>query len=569
VAASREEGTKTGGAVTRRFVHALKSRTLLPLDATEDLPPHLVGQVALDGTRASVVHSFDLDNLRQFPFALEALVEGPDPTDAQVEASREFLEDQRDGAYLRRAVMGGNRARVEQVLRGALRRDPYSEGAHHLLLEFLESEARWEESTEEAERYASLGWEPSATGSALLDLAEVLSVQGRSEEAVAALDRPRPPQADGGLWPWLGAFRSVHEARALRTVDDVVHATAHLADYLAMVAAEAEKFMPGAFDEAVEAYRALPEWTERPRGDGEESTPEDTNSFHLYFAFAHRSNEWPDPPSEALSRGLFACYGLDRLVDRAIHGSRSGEFQVSEVRASGPGRRLLRVRDVLTREELAVSLSGARSPGDPLDTVGTVFRAHLVPWGDLWFCRGPVEVASGTENAPAAPAGPRLWFAAVTNPRKEVWTSFVIEGALGLVAGIEAENYVAPGPVTRALESSYRSQRGLPDLLVTDDGYPFVDPSGRTATSWREPAVRRLEDAFRAPGPPRTGIAHGGGPFPHPVSLLKPWVETFGVRHVTDPRVVARATREFRTVLSRGSTTTRQRERRRPGDAAR
>jgi len=116
VEAAKREGTMAGRAMTQRFVNRLKARSLVPLDAEEDLPPHVVGRVSLTGTEASVVHSFDLDNLSQFPLAMEALVE-PKPTEIQIEAFRGFLEKQTDGAYLRRVVLGRTRPRAEMLLR--------------------------------------------------------------------------------------------------------------------------------------------------------------------------------------------------------------------------------------------------------------------------------------------------------------------------------------------------------------------------------------------------------------------------------------------------------------------
>jgi hypothetical protein len=559
VEAAKREGTMVGRAMANRFANRLKARSLVPLDAEEDLPPHVVGRVSLTGTEASVIHSFDLDNLSQFPRAMEALVQ-PEPTEIQIESFREFLEKQTDEAYLRRVVLGRTRLRAETLLREALRQRPALEEAHHLLLDLFESEGRWEEAEGEARRYASLPLAPQAAATARLDLAEVLSAQDRWEEAVAALDPPLGLPTYGPIGEGLGHFRAAHQARALRTIEDVSHWTEDLVDFLGMTTAEAGRLMPGALDEAIETYGALPEWIEVMRAGLEDSPLETTLSFHLYFAFAHRSAEWPDPPAEALGRGSSVPYALARLVDLAIHGSRHGQFQVVETLGTGPGRRLLRAQDVLSREELEISFAPSTAPDDPLDRVGALFRAHLVPWGNLWFCRGPVEILPGPVDAPLGPIGPRLWFAAVANPQEEFWASYVIEGSLGLVSGIEAEHYEAPGPVRRALEMAYRTNRRLPDLLVTADGFPFVDPSGRTATSWREPVVTPFAEAL-SPADPSARKADGGAPLPHAVSLLKPWVETFGIRHVTDPQAVARVTREFQAVIEKSSSEVRVRQR--------
>ena len=434
------------------------------------------------------------------------------------------------------------------------------EEAHHLLLDLFESEGRWEEAEGEADRSAALPLAPQAAGAARLDLAEVLSAQGRWEEAVAALEPPLVPSTESPIGRGLAHFRAAHQARVLRTIEDVSHWTEDLVDYLGMTTAGAERLMPGALDEAIETYGRLPEWTEAMRAGVEDSPLETTLSFHLYFAFAHRSAEWPDPPAEALGRGSSAPYALARLVDQAIHGSRHGQFQVVEIRGTGQVRRFLRARDILSREELKISFAPSTAPDDPLDRVGAVFRAHLVPWGDLWFCRGPVEILPRPVDAPLGPVGPRVWFAAVANPQEEFWASYVIEGSLGLVSGVESEHYVAPGPVRRALEMAHRTNRRLPDLLVTTDGFPFVDPSGRTATSWREPAVAPFAEVLSSPDP-SARTADGGASVPHAVSLLKPWVETFGVRHVTDPDAVARASREFQGVIERSPSEVRARER--------
>jgi tetratricopeptide (TPR) repeat protein len=540
-AAARAEKTPLGRRLANEFANHLRSRDMVPLDSTEDLPPHVVGHVALSGTKVSLVHSFDLDNLSGFPGAMEVLASDGPLRDGAPEPFLRFLNEQSDMAYLRRVVLTRNPARAEELLRASAARGSAAGPARHLLLDLLESQGRWKEATEEARRGSEMASPPGDPAHALLDLLEVLAAQGRHEEALRELSGPTAAELCTAMGRSPSILRASFRARALGSPADATHVSYGLAELVGLVKGQADSFMPGVREEAMETYARLPEWTELQQRGLDDLPMEETLTFGLYFAFAHRSAEWPDPPAEALYRHRSLTYGLVRPIDQAIHQSRHGRFQIARSTGSRGQRRMLLARDVLSQQELKVSFVPSAGVDDELDKPGTVFRSHLVPWQGLWFVRGALEI----QDDLSGPHGPRLWFVDMIHPKEEVWVAYVIEGEHGLVASAEVEPYPSPGAVTRALAMALRTLGHLPDLLVSPPEFPFVDPTGRTASSWREAPISPMDQTF----------ASAAGPtwpsWPRPVSLLKPWIETFGVRHVTGRAAVESATREFRDVVWR------------------
>jgi len=540
-AAAKAEGSIKGRTLANRFANHLKSRGMLPLDSTEDLPPHIIGRVSLASTEASVIHSFDLDNLSGFPDAMKALA-SDGPSDGGVPTGfLVFLDRQPDLAYLRRVTLARNPTRAEALLRSAIAHHSRPGPAHYLLLDLLESQSRWKEATEEARRFVDRSSEASEIEVGLINLAEILCARGLPEQAASILSAPPSWTPTPGYIESLPAMTEVFAARGLRTPGDADLLTSDLMGFLRFVREQANELLPGALEEALKTYRHLPEWTAVEKAGVEDRPMEETLSFDLYLTLAHRSAEWPDPLAEVLYRHHSKTYALGRQIDEAIHRSRCGRFEVVQASGADDQRRLITLRDLLTHEELRISFAPSSGPEDLLDRAGTVFRAHLVPWGGLWFVRGPVEIPDDTR----APEGPRLWWVDMLHIKEEFWAAYVIEGTMGLAASAVAEHYAAPGPVTRALAMAFRTTGHLPDLLVSPEGFPYVDPSGRTATSWREPAALPMGAVLAPPG------SVPAQSWPHPVSLLKPWVETFGIRHVTDALSVEKATREFRDVVRR------------------
>lgn len=542
VEAARHEGTARGKALANLYARHLQTRNQVPLDSTEDLPPHIVGRVSLASTDASVVHSFDLDNLSGFREAIDVLASDGPLGGAATGPFLRFLDDQSDMAYLRRVVLVRNPSRVENLLRAAIAQGPSGGPARLLLLDLLESRGRWKDATTEAQKAVDAASPPDDLAKALLDLLELLSAQGFHEEALMTLSGPVAEKLSPTMERGLGILRASFGARALRSAEDAAYVSNRLAEIVGFVSAQADTTMSGALEEAMETYARLPEWTKLEERGLDDQPMEETLSFGLYFAFAHRSDEWPDPPAETIYRHQSQAWGFVRPIDQALHRLRHGRFQV--VRSTGPGgtRRMLTVRDLLIQEELKVSFVPPTARGDELDKPGTTFRGLLVPWEGLWFVRGALEIQEDSSG----PLGPRLWFVDMIHPEEGFWAAYVIEGDFGLAASAEAEHYAAPGPVTRALAQALRTTGHLPDLLVSPEGFPYVDPSGRTATSWREAPVLPMSSVIPAPTSPALLT------WPHPVSLLKPWVETFGVRHVTDTQAVAKATQKFREVVTRG-----------------
>ncbi len=541
VAAAKAEKTPLGRRLADEFANHLRSHNMVPLDSTEDLPPHVVGHVSLSGTKASVVHSFDLDNLSGFRGAMEALASEEPLKDGVPEPFLRFLNEQSDLAYLRRVVLARNPARAEELLRASAAHDSPAGPAHHLLLDLLESQGRWKEATEEAWRCRKVASPPDDLAKAILDLLEVLSAQGRHEEVLRELSGPAAaklfPTTEGGL----SFLRASFEARALRSTEEATHVSCGLAELVSFVKGRSDSFLPGAREEAMETYARLPEWIELQQRGLDVLPMEETLSFGLYFAFAHRSDESPDPPAEVLYRHRARPYGFVRPIDQAIHQSRHGRFQVVRSTGSGGNRRMLVVRDVLSLEELKVSFIPSAGADDELDKPETILRGHLVPWEGLWFVRGALEI----QDDSTGPHGPRLWFVDMIWPKDGLWVAYVIDGERGLAASAEVEHYPSPGAVTRALSRALHTVGHLPDLLVSPEEFPYVDPTGRTASSWREATVSPMDRTCSSP----TGSSFPS--WPHPVSLLKPWIEVFGVRHVTDRTAVERATREFRNVVQR------------------
>jgi hypothetical protein len=333
-----------------------------------------------------------------------------------------------------------------------------------------------------------------------------------------------------------------------------------LAQFLFSLEEESLQLMPGVKDDALREYKHLPEWELVTEAGADDRPLEDSLSFGLYFAFAHTSPDFPDYPGEILSAMTRMPYSLDRLVDRAIHQSLSGRFMVVSAQGNGRERRLIRARDLLSRNTLTVSFAPAEgSPNDDLlNKPGTVFRAHLVPWGDLWFVRGPLTYLPDGVEPSAQGDDLRLWFANVVKAEEEAWAALVLDGDTGMIPGIEASPYAAPGALVRALQMAHRVTRHLPDLLITPDGFPFVDRSGRTISSWRERRVMTMAQVI-AMSKTKVGRDHEEPhPTPQAVSLLKPWVEVFGVRHVTDAKAVTEITGDFSSVVKSGFPKTKK-----------
>ena len=189
--AARLEGTKQGKVIADHLYRTMTASSLVPLDGKVDLPPHVIGRVSLKGTQASMIHSFDLDNLRQFPGAFALMESGRDPDLPSLLDFLVLLERQTDWTYLRRILATRAPDRVEFLLRKALQRQPDHGPTHHLLMEMQESQGRLEESVEEGRRFTEMSSSPGDVESGILDLAEVLTLQNRHDQAIAEIEASR------------------------------------------------------------------------------------------------------------------------------------------------------------------------------------------------------------------------------------------------------------------------------------------------------------------------------------------------------------------------------------------
>ena len=544
--AAELEGTKQGKAIANHLYRTMTASSLVPLDGRVDLPPHVIGRVSLKGNQVSMIHSFDLENLRQFPGAFALMLSRRDPDLPSLLNFLVLLERQTDWTYLRRILATRAPDRVEYLLRMALERQPDHGPTHHLLMEMLESQGRLEESMEEGRRFTEMSSTPGDVEAGILDLAEVLTLQNRHDQAIAEIEASKRRRVTPEFLNAAKDLRDTQEARVLRSPADASVITDDLMEFLIVLADEAETFLPGANQDALKEYASLPEWTMVEKAGLDDRPMKDTLSFLLYFAFAHSSPSFPDYPADFISAADYHVYASARLVDLAIHRSRFGQFEFMGARGEGKERRLMEVRDVLTREVLKVSFAPSnREPAYPLAKAGSLFRALLVPWGDLWFVRGPLT--SPIDGSTRQSTGPHLWYADLVATGGGAWTAYVMDGDSTMIVGTAVSAFCAPGAVVRALQMAYRITSSLPDLLVTPEGFPFVDESGRTSSSWRERPVIPLDQAMNG-----SSVDRAGGrplqPWLQPVSLLKPWVETFGIRHVSDTEEVKSTTIEFRTM---------------------
>ena len=522
---AREGGNHPSKAQQDAMVRYLRRKSLVPLDGTVDLPPHVVGRVSERGSDGSVIHNFDLENLVEFPEIFPCLLSGA-PSDARsVKIFHAFVDGSLDDRYPRRFIVSHPDLgrKTADLLHQLLQQDPECTNTHLLLLEWYHSQGMWPAATDEARRFRAAT--VASYELASLDLSAVLSMQGRTEEALKALEPERDRAYSTDFTKRVPYFRDFFRATAIQSVEDAAVLFENLYDFFHTLLRWMQESMPGAFEEAVEQYGDLV-GSAFPTGSTKEimSDPKSLSAL-LYISFAFRSKTWPDTPAEVFAHFASGTYSVMQTIDRAIHETRRGLFRLTRQVGESEARVLAHVEDLLTGDILKAYLLGPSQA--PALAEGAVFRAQLVPWEGLWVPRSPVELVPGPEPGESPLAPFRVWFADTHSPQKDAWVCLVEDADSRLLTTADAAAYLNAGIVVDTLAKTHKERGYLPDILITRAGFPFTDPTGRTSASWRVPRVAESLQGFQSPPPNLRSV-----------SLLQPWVETWGVRHLADTKAI-------------------------------
>ncbi len=373
---AREGGDHPSRQQQDAVVRYLRRKSLVPLDGTMDLPPHVVGRVSERGSDSSVIHSFDLENLIEFPEIFPCLLSDT-PSDASpVKKFYAFVDGSLDGRYPRRFIVSHPDLgrKTADLLHQMLQLDPKCTNAHLMLLEWYHSQGMWPAATEEARRFRAATL--SSYEAASLDLSTVLSMQGRTEDALKALEPEKDRTYSRDFAKRIPYLRDFLRAKAIHSVEDAALLLDSLYDFLHGLIEWMQEFMPRALEDAAAQYGDQV-GSAFPTGNTTEIMLDPKSlSALLYIAFAFRSKTWPDTPAEIFAYFASGTYSVMQTIDRAIHETRRGLFRLTRRVAESEAHVLAHVEDLLTAETLKAYLSGP--PQAPAIPEGAVFRASGV-----------------------------------------------------------------------------------------------------------------------------------------------------------------------------------------------